>query len=64
MPGLEKDIAQGEFRPLLTWLQEKIHRHGAKFEPQDLIHKVTGTGITPEPYMRYLTAKYSEIYHL
>jgi carboxypeptidase Taq len=64
IPGLEKDISQGEFEPLLTWLQKKIHRHGSKFEPQDLIRKVTGTGITPEPYMRYLTAKYSEIYHL
>ncbi len=64
IPDLEKDISQGEFRPILTWLREKIHRHGAKFEPQDLIRKVTGTGITPEPYMRYLTAKYSEIYHL
>jgi carboxypeptidase Taq len=64
IPGLEKDIAQGEFKPLLAWLREKVHRHGAKFEPQDLIRKVTGTGITPEPYMRYLTAKYSEIYHL
>jgi len=64
MPDLQKDISQGEFRPLLAWLREKIHRHGAKFEPQDLIRKVTGTGITPEPYMRYLTTKYSEIYHL
>ncbi len=64
IPSLEKEISQGEFRPLLTWLREKIHRHGAKFEPQDLIRRVTGTGITPQPYMRYLTAKYSEIYHL
>ena len=64
IPDLEKNISEGEFKPLLTWLREKIHRHGSKFEPQDLIRKVTGTGITPEPYMRYLTAKYSEIYHL
>ena len=64
LPDLDKNISQGEFRPLLAWLREKIHRHGSKFEPQDLIRKVTGTGITPEPYMRYLTAKYSEIYHL
>jgi len=64
LPGLEKNISEGEFKPLLSWLHEKIHRHGSKFEPQDLIRKVTGTGITPEPYIRYLTVKYSEIYHL
>jgi len=64
IPDLEKGIIRGDFQPLLTWLREKIHRHGSKFEPQDLIRKVTGTDITPEPYLRYLTTKYSEIYHL
>jgi len=64
IPDLEKNISEGNFKPLLSWLREKVHRHGSKFEPQDLIRRVTGTGITPEPYMRYLTAKYGEIYHL
>jgi carboxypeptidase Taq len=64
LPDLEKSISDGDFKPLLGWLHEKIHQHGSKFEPKDLIRKVTGTGITPEPYIRYLTAKYSEIYHL
>lgn len=64
IPNLEDQIRQGKFDDLLAWLRENIHRHGAKYEPQDLIKKVTGTGITPEPYMRYLRAKYSEIYNL
>ena len=29
-----------------------------------LVEKVTGSKITPEPYVRYLTKKYSEIYGL
>lgn len=64
LPDLESRIARGEFADLLAWLREKIHRHGAKFEPQDLIQRVTGSPITPEPYLRYLTAKYGEIYGL
>jgi carboxypeptidase Taq len=64
IPNLEDQIGQGKFDDLLAWLRTNIHQHGAKFEPQDLIKKVTGTEITPEPYMRYLRGKYTEIYNL
>ncbi len=64
IPNLEDQISQGKFDDLLAWLRTNIHQHGSKYEPQDLIKKVTGTGITPEPYMRYLRGKYSEIYNL
>jgi len=39
---------------ILGWLREHLHRHGAKFEPQDLVQRVTGSKIRPEPYMAYL----------
>jgi len=64
IPDLTNQIERGEFAELLGWLREKIHVHGAKFEPQELVQRVTGTKITPEPYIRYLTAKYGEIYGL
>jgi carboxypeptidase Taq len=64
IPDLEDQIEHGKFEALLGWLRQNIHRHGAKFEPQVLVKKVTGSTITPEPYMRYLKKKYTEIYHL
>ena len=64
IPNLPDQIRRGEFAPWLAWLRQKIHVHGSKFEPQELIQKVTGSKIDPAPYMRYLTAKYSEIYGL
>lgn len=64
IPDLDEQIGQGKFDDLLGWLRTNIHQHGAKYEPQALIRKVTGTGITPEPYMRYLRDKYTEIYNL
>lgn len=64
IPNLESQIEQGKFDELLGWLHTKIHCHGAKFEPQTLVKEVTGSIITPEPYMRYLKSKYSEIYNL
>ena len=64
IPDVEAQIETGKFDELLIWLRANIHRHGAKFEPQVLVKQVTGSGITPEPYLRYLNKKYSEIYGL
>ncbi len=64
IPDLADQIRRGEFAPLLGWLREKIHHHGSKYEPQDLVQQVTGSKINAAPYMRYLRAKYSEIYGL
>jgi carboxypeptidase Taq len=64
IPDLTDQVRAGKFEVLLAWLREKIHRHGAKFEPQELVQKVTGSGIDPAAYMRYLTKKFGEIYEL
>jgi carboxypeptidase Taq len=64
IPTIENQIENGKFEELLAWLRLNIHRHGAKYEPQNLVMRVSGSKITPEPYMRYLTNKYSEIYDL
>lgn len=64
IPTLSKQIREGKFEELLSWLIEHIHRHGSKFEPQELVEHVTGSKIDPAPYMRYLETKYGEIYGL
>jgi carboxypeptidase Taq len=64
MPALPDQIRRGEFAPLLAWLRENVHRHGAKFEPQELVQRITGSKIDPGPYLRYLQRKFGEIYAL
>lgn len=64
IPDLESQIENGKFDTLLGWLREKIHRHGAKFDPQELVQQVTGSKIDPQPYVNYLRKKYSDIYGL
>ncbi len=64
IPDLDSQIQRGEFKQLTGWLLDKVHRHGAKYEPQELIQRVTGSKIDQGPYMRYLTRKYTEIYQL
>lgn len=64
IPDLDEQIAQGKFDALLGWLRQNIHRHGSKFEPQELVQRITGSKIDAKPYVRYLKSKYSEIYGL
>jgi carboxypeptidase Taq len=64
IPDMSEQVRRGEFSALLGWLREKVHRHGAKFEPQELAQRVTGSRIDPGPYVRYLKSKYGEIYGL
>lgn len=64
IPALPSQIRQGNFEPLLAWLQKNLHVHGAKFDPQEMVKRITGTGISAEPYLKYLTKKYTDIYQL
>jgi len=64
IPGLDEQFRRGKFDALLGWLHTNIHQHGRRYDPQDLVQRVTGSKITPEPYVRYLTNKYSDIYGL
>lgn len=64
LPDLDTQIEHGDFNALLAWLRRNVHVHGSKFEPQELVQRVTGSKIDPQPYMRYLQAKYGEIYGL
>jgi carboxypeptidase Taq len=64
IPGLDGQIAKGQFEELLSWLRKNIHVEGGKFEPQELMIKVTGSKINPGPYLNYLETKYKEVYQL
>jgi carboxypeptidase Taq len=61
---IDGKVAAADFAPILSWLRENVHQHGAKFEPQELVQKVTGSKITPEPFIRYLKKKFGVIYNL
>lgn len=62
IPNLDDQFRRGEFQGLLGWLRKNIHQHGSKFEPQELMVRVTGSKIDPAPFLRYLTEKINGIY--
>jgi carboxypeptidase Taq len=63
-PGLPAAVARGELAPLREWLRANVHRHGRKFEPDELLRRATGRPVEAGPYVAYLRAKYGELYGL
>ena len=59
LPELPDAIRCGNFRPLLGFLRETVHRHGAKYEPAELLRRITGSPqVDPECFLAYLREKY------
>jgi carboxypeptidase Taq len=61
-PSIPDDMARGEFGLLLGWMRENVHQHGRKFEPKELVQRATGEPMQARSYIKYLKAKYGEIY--
>lgn len=53
-----------DYTALLAWLRENVHRHGRKFGAEELVRRATGSSISPDPYIRYLKAKFGDLYGL
>jgi carboxypeptidase Taq len=64
LPDLTEQITRGEFGALLTWLRTNLHQHGRKFTSVELLQRITGGGLNPAPYLKYLKAKFGEVYGL
>jgi carboxypeptidase Taq len=62
--GLAESFARGEFAPLTQWLRDMIHRHGQCYSAAELVQKVTGKPLSPEPLMTHLRGKFAPLYGL
>jgi carboxypeptidase Taq len=58
---LDGEFERGEFGSLREWLREHVHRWGRAFEPPELLERVVGGPLDPEPYLAYLHAKVEEL---
>jgi len=57
--GLVRD---GEFEPIHDWLTENVHRHGARYETDELVREATGASFSADHFLDYADAKYRELY--
>ena len=63
-PEIPVDLERGQFTSLLTWLQRNVYRHGRKFTADELVDRITGMPIHPDPFLRYIRSKYGDLYKL
>jgi carboxypeptidase Taq len=62
LPDLEQRIGRGELLALREWLREKVHRHGRRWLPAELLERATGSKPDVEPFLRHLRGKLGSIY--
>jgi carboxypeptidase Taq len=64
IPGLVEGFSRGELLPLLEWMREHVHKHGAKFTAPELVKRELGEELSAQPLLDYMREKYSEVYEL
>ena len=51
-------LATGDFKPLLRWLRDKVHRWGAFHETDQLVVEATGSSLDLDHFKQHLTERY------
>jgi len=64
IPNLNGAIEEGNFKPLLSWLREKVHRHGRRLTTPEIVREATGSELKSGPYLQYLENKFKPLYGL
>ena len=62
VPTLESEIEQGHLLSLKNWLTQRIHQHGRRYPAPELLRRVTGQPLSPEPFLSHLQTKIGKIY--
>jgi carboxypeptidase Taq len=61
-PDMHDEWRRGDFSSLLRWMRRNVHEHGPKLTPGELLRRATGSELNAGPYLKYLRAKFGEIY--
>jgi carboxypeptidase Taq len=62
VPELSTEIENGNYRPLLNWLRQRIHQRGRTLNSEELCKEATGKVLDVQHFLRYALDKYSKIY--
>jgi len=62
LDDVDGQIRAGDFGEIHDWLTEQVHRHGARYETDELIRNATDESITADYFLDYADAKYRELY--
>ena len=57
-------VAEGDFAPVNSWLEERVWQYGGLYTPEQLLDRILGEPFDPMVYVDYLEQKYKEVYGL
>ncbi len=55
---ISQACSAANYKPLLGWLQENIHRHGSTYDPPNLMKRATGQLPSTQFYLNHLKSRY------
>ncbi|MFH0799057.1 MAG: carboxypeptidase M32 [Pseudomonadota bacterium] len=62
--NVDGKMAAGDFSTILAWLRDRIHRHGRRYAPAELIARATGEKPDARFFLAYLRKKFGGIYRI
>jgi len=62
--NLDGKVGNGEFDDLHEWLTDNVHRHGCRYETDDLVREATGESLTADCFLDYVDRKFGALYDL
>ncbi|MEN9975376.1 MAG: hypothetical protein RLZZ282_1382 [Verrucomicrobiota bacterium] len=57
-PTIASAIEQADYAPLLAWLRQSVHAHGASLDPADIMLQATGSRPSPHAYLAHLKSRF------
>ncbi|CAA7613854.1 carboxypeptidase M32 [Magnetospirillum sp. SS-4] len=58
-PAILPGLAQGDFKPLLSWLRDNVHGRGSLLSTRDLLTAATGRPLDPTVFEAHLRRRYT-----
>jgi carboxypeptidase Taq len=62
LPELPRQVGAGELTPLREWLRDRVHRHGRKLTPAEILERAGCGPLSVDPLLAHLRSKYGELY--
>ena len=61
---LDEAFARGEYRPLLDWMRQHVHRWGRVRSARQILQETTGGPLSAAPWLAYAREKFGALYGL
>jgi len=55
-------FSRGDFAPLLGWLRGKVHAHGSRWEPAELVERASGAPPSADALVAHLESRFPALY--